>query len=57
MPISKNFDFWSYVEGIVRGSKEIIDIVNKESLLPCKYCGLADEVGHFGGQAKGKTPT
>ena len=48
MPISKNFDFWSYVEGMMRGSKEIIDIVNREDLPQCKYCGLSDEVVRFG---------
>lgn len=54
MPISKNFDFWSYVEGMMRGSKEIIDIVNRGSLPQCKYCGLADEVVHFGHSRNGE---
>jgi putative transposase len=47
----RKFDFWSYVEGCMRGSMEIQRILYDESLPQCKYCGGRNVVryGHFRG--------
>lgn len=35
----RKFNFWSYVEGMERGSKEIMKLVEEDSSPQCKFCG------------------
>ena len=48
MPRRKHFDFWSYVKGVVRGTKDILDMIKQEEMPKCKHCSSSEYVVKFG---------
>lgn len=44
----RQFDFWSYVKGAVKGTQEILDMIKQENTPKCKYCGSSEYVVKFG---------